>query len=360
MTQDTTLDGDVVCEAGEPVALTVGADGIVLDLNGHRVENRASPLYDAIGISGGGTARRDVTVANGTISGFASAISFVAGGQNALTNGAVRDVTVDGLEPIRIDGSGNVVAGSTVTGIDVPLAVHGPDNSIVDNDVTGAPALLGLAADSNVQIVGNRLSLPQSPDTTHRPVAAIQITGHRDALIAGNTVSSPTRGILALAGDGPSNTVIERNRVTRTPSPSDVTAGIDVEGSSAVRKNYVTGFFDGIVLNERASAVRNVLTGNYRGIVGRSTGSIEHNVARHNGDGIAVYSPSLVRRNVTSRNAGSGIFALSEPGQPATIARNTADFNGRYGIEAQHVIDGGGNRARGNAFTPQCTGVMCR
>ena len=163
MTQDTTLDGDVVCEAGEPVALTVGADGIVLDLNGHRVENRASPLYDAIGISGGGTARRDVTVANGTITGFASAISFVAGGQTALTNGTVRDVTVDGLEPIRIDGSGNVVAGSTVTGIDVPLAVHGPDNSILDNDVTGAPALLGLAADSNVQIVGNRLSLPRSP-----------------------------------------------------------------------------------------------------------------------------------------------------------------------------------------------------
>ena len=106
--------------------------------------------------------------------------------------------------------------------------------------------------------------------------------------------------------------------------------------------------------------MRNILTGNDRGIVGMSTGSIEHNVARHNGDGIAVHSPSLVRRNVTSRNAGSGIFALSEPGQPATIARNTADFNGRYGIEAQHVIDGGGNRARGNAFTPQCTGVMCR
>ena len=108
----------------------------------------------------------------------------------------------------------------------------GRDNSIVDNDVTGAPALLGLAADSNVQIVGNRVSLPQSPDTTHRPVAAIQITRHRDALIAGNTVSSPTRGILALADDGPRNTVVERNRVTRTPSPSDITAGIDVERSS--------------------------------------------------------------------------------------------------------------------------------
>ena len=57
---------------------------------------------------------------------------------------------------------------------------------------------------------------------------------------------------------------------------------------------------------------------------------------------------------------GSGIFVLSQPGQPATVARNTANFNGRYGIEARNVIDGGGNRAQGNAFSLQCLGVVCK
>ena len=360
LTQDTTLDGDVVCESGEPVALIVAADGLTLDLNGHRVENRGSVLDDAIGVTGNGSPRREVTIANGTITGFASAISFTAAGQDSMTSGLIRDATVDGLEPIRINGSGNDVTRSSVIGIDIAIAVRGSGNSIVDNDVTGAPGLVGVAADSNVRIVENRVFVPEPPDRTHNPVAAIQVRDHRDALIAGNTVAAPTRGIYVLADTGLGSTVIEGNFVTQTPSPFDVTAGIEVDGTSLVRRNTVTGFFDGIFLDERARALRNTVHGNERGIIGLSTGRIEDNVANGNQTGIEVHSSLLVRGNVARDNTGSGIFVLSEPGDPATVARNTANFNGRYGIEAQDVIDGGGNRAQGNAFSPQCLGVVCK
>ena len=84
-----------------------------------------------------------------------------------------------------------------------------------------------------------------------------------------------------------------------------------------------------------------------------------------------------------SDTAGDGIFALAEAagavlelnhvtgsrddngidveGTSVTITRNKALHNGDLGIEAPDgVIDGGGNRARGNRNRLQCTGVNCR
>ena len=47
---------------------------------------------------------------------------------------------------------------------------------------------------------------------------------------------------------------------------------------------------------------------------------------------------------------------------PGTVVRsNTANDNGDLGIEAvDGVIDGGGNRASGNANPLQCFNVVCR
>jgi hypothetical protein len=44
-----------------------------------------------------------------------------------------------------------------------------------------------------------------------------------------------------------------------------------------------------------------------------------------------------------------------------TLTKNTANDNGDLGIEAvPGVIDGGGNRARGNGNPAQCLNVSCK
>ena len=65
--------------------------------------------------------------------------------------------------------------------------------------------------------------------------------------------------------------------------------------------------------------------------------------------GIGVFDPtaSVSAATTPANNSGSGI-QLFEPG--AYVARNTANDNGEWGINGVlGTIDGGGNRASGNA-----------
>ncbi len=111
------------------------------------------------------------------------------------------------------------------------------------------------------------------------------------------------------------------------------------------------------------------------------TGTIAGNVVAHNhGAGISLtgdlrdVGAVQISQNIVTANGGTGIEvtgSLNSPrppisGGPVTIAQNTAMFNGGQGINASWipswptgVVDGGGNRARGNATAPACVGVVC-
>ena len=66
----------------------------------------------------------------------------------------------------------------------------------------------------------------------------------------------------------------------------------------------------------------------------------------------------MLNRNVASGNGDDGID-VDDAG--TTITSNTANDNGDYGIEAvPDVIDGGGNKARGNGNPAQCLNVSCK
>jgi hypothetical protein len=71
--------------------------------------------------------------------------------------------------------------------------------------------------------------------------------------------------------------------------------------------------------------------------------------------------PWPVSRNRFSGNGGDGahITARDQVDGLVTVAGNDASWNGGQGIVAKGVIDGGKNRARGNAVAPQCVGVRC-
>ena len=93
-------------------------------------------------------------------------------------------------------------------------------------------------------------------------------------------------------------------------------------------------------------------------VVGTGTEIERNDVTLASDLGIGVHDPQArVTRNNASNNSGSGV-QLYEPG--AYVARNTANDNGEWGINGVlGTIDGGGNRASGNAEPAQCLNVVC-
>ena len=82
VTQDTTLDSDVVCE-GESygvTAITIAADNVTLDLGGHAVT--AANSYEDETSNGISTdmARAGLTVTDGTVRGFSAGVRLSASG----------------------------------------------------------------------------------------------------------------------------------------------------------------------------------------------------------------------------------------------------------------------------------------
>jgi parallel beta-helix repeat protein len=115
---------------------------------------------------------------------------------------------------------------------------------------------------------------------------------------------------------------------------------------NAVRSN--TGF--GILLSQ--SSVGSSLDRNL----------IARNEVIGNGRGGIVLSGTVrgtkVRGNVANANVGDGIDTTFDP--RATLAGNTANLNVALGIDAHPgVINGGGNRARGNGNPLQCRNIAC-
>lgn len=131
------------------IAVSIKADNVVLDLNGHTLENATTAR--AFGIEA--SSRRNVTVKNGTIRGFYFAVSLgieadstVDASQGHRVEGIHADRNLNG---IAVAGRGNLVRGNlvTATGPDgwgsVGILVLGVGNRVVDNDVIGVAGEMG-------------------------------------------------------------------------------------------------------------------------------------------------------------------------------------------------------------------------
>ena len=78
---------------------------------------------------------------------------------------------------------------------------------------------------------------------------------------------------------------------------------------------------------------------------------------------VAASTGNQLIANVANANVDTGIgFFEDTPGDAAgnSLKGNTANRNQNHGIDAvTGTIDGGGNRAAGNAIPPQCVNVAC-
>jgi len=172
------LTQDIGLLMADGAAINIQVNNVTLDLNGYKLGNLgAGSGTRAFAVVG--AQRRNITVKNGTIRGFAWGVFFNDTSPFTATSGhRVEDVRFDRITSyaVYIAGQANVVrnchiidtGGSTAFGPDtagVGVYVLGPGNRVLDNDImtvlrqgaaSGAGVLLVGATDALV--VGNRIT----------------------------------------------------------------------------------------------------------------------------------------------------------------------------------------------------------
>ncbi len=189
ITENTTLEGDIVCVDGP--AFVIAADNVTLDLGGYTVSRHPG----STGAGGPGILLRQVngaTVQKGTIAGFNAGVAIVGGGGNLVQNLTVHDnvgpaggdfgdgITVSNSSQNRIEGN-TVQRNGPYSGISLVGASQ--RNSVLEN----------IVADNNMLHVGD--------PSAGRQDMGIRIEGPaaNNNRVAGNTVSrSGAEGIVVL------------------------------------------------------------------------------------------------------------------------------------------------------------------
>ena len=342
LTRDTTLRADVLNCPGD--GLVIGADGIVVRLDGHTIDGTGAADSAGIRLAG----HDDVLVQGpGRITQFADGVHVANGHRNR-----VRDLasTGNGFGIHLVDADANRLVGNDARdnlgmGADPPLGnpragilLEGSDGNLIEGNElfqdAGGPGVALVGSSSN-RVLGNVGRNSDNPN--------IWLRESHGNVVAGN--HSTGSNVVAIELRASNDNVVEENVASDNESE-----GITVWGGSSrniVRFNTAAGNFNvGVLVGQ---AVDTVVRGN-------STSS-----NRSTADGIQVRagaSGTVVRDNTSNGNGDDGIDVDS----PSTrILGNTANGNGDLGIEAvAGVTDGGGNTASGNGNPAQCTGVVCR
>ena len=221
ITQDTRLDGDVVCGGGsqDPMtALAIAADGVTLDLNGFSIvgPNLGEGVEDLqAGIATDGP-RNSVTIRNGTIEGFDRGMVL------QVSDSTVRGVTTDGA--VRASGDRNVVRDNVVSdGEKNALTVDGNDNRVVRNSGSSGDSHGLVISGARNQVIGN---------TGESFIeAGIRVTDFADIVLRDNVgLSSVGNGIEVENGSGG---VVVRN----VANDNDSATGIVVVADDLLIRN---------------------------------------------------------------------------------------------------------------------------
>ncbi len=153
-------------------AITINADDVTIDLNGHKLEGTAGMTTLAVGI--GSVAHSNITIRNGTIRGFATGIQLTDFADVAFGN-LVEDIKADRNTStgLFVAGRGSIVrrnqvlatGGSPVPGLDrtTAIAVNAPgglvSGNLVEGTVSGSPDFWNIHAtrSDGATIEGNQI-----------------------------------------------------------------------------------------------------------------------------------------------------------------------------------------------------------
>jgi parallel beta-helix repeat protein len=329
ITQDTTLDSDLIDCPAE--GLSIGADGVTLDLGGHLVDGGGGNVgipnfagYDGVTVRNGvirdfadglrifdttGSVVSDLDIVT---SRFGHAVELVRSSHSVVEHNAI----THGFEAIRVtvDSHDNLVSGNVVREAEIGIGTGlNAFQTVIDSNVVIDSEGTGIVAAGRGHVITNNVvrgSLRKGIDLVTVTSGVVDKNVITDAYLIGLHLS--------YASDG--------NRVSKNFVSNSTAGG--------------TGFGIRVADSNRNLLEKNEVTANRDGI---SIGTSEANVVRH---------------NRAWENADDGI-EVETPGH--TVAANVADRNGDLGIQAvPGTIDGGNNRARHNGNPAQCLNVSCR
>lgn len=240
--ENTVLDADLTCPG---TALTIGADGITLDLNGHTLTGPSvapctqCPGIDGVLLSG----RRGVSIKNGTITGFVFGIRLDNSDDNLIQNVVVKNSNLNGIslfndsDKNKLDGctSANNAGGGAGFGIIMNSGSDG--NRVQDCVVSGNKGAAGVFiggggglppsfenvvvhntiignAGRGVFIQGGSERNVVKDNAIHQStIDGVFINGSFNNEVKGNTSSSNARHGVALV-QGSSNNLVKDNTIT--------------------------------------------------------------------------------------------------------------------------------------------------
>ena len=413
LTEDTIVGNDLDNCPGE--GLVVGASNIVVDLNGHRIDGPDYLIENTTGQEEGFPAgirisgRTNVIVRNGTVRQFGWGVLLSSGAtHNVVDNVDSFGHAVAGIELFDADDgrSGNTIQNSEIADNELGVLLGaGSENSVVrNNEIHGNLGEQVFIHNSDGhRIEGNTMhGIPTDPNLDSD--GGVLLEGASDNVLLNNTVHD--------TGDAGVNIHMgsHRNRVEGGTFYRNGDAGVIIGDSDRTKVIEITSHQQsdgGVVLNNahdtevRDSDLRfnpsGVEAGNTnRLIVYNNDASDSLQTGLEIGEGVGI----RILDNVVHRAGGAGIGmeggafnALGLPVGGALIQNNRTDQNGESGIlvaDAGHTvrgnesynnagfgidagenpeipgdpfpgtnIDGGGNKASGNAEPEQCVGIVC-
>jgi parallel beta-helix repeat protein len=350
--------------------LKVGADGVTVDLNGHRIQGDGIPFGDVpdVGVLSEGFDR--VTIENGTVRGFDIGVLASDGQATRVLDLTVRQSGRDFPQILVIGASGARVAGNDTSGAGVSgITLLNTDHSTAARNLTLRNPEIGICicGGQSGSAVANRVA--DAGDTgifvgfgaghatvvsnavSRSAFSGIGLEDSSNNLVAGNALRGNGDGITF---DGSDNRVAG-NVVTDSVGCEDGCGlGISDEGGlrNVVAHNWVSGAADrGIRLDAYAGETSDNV---FRDNVVRGAGTDAFAIGV---DAVGPIGPTLLRENRASGAADDG-FDVRVP--ETTLTRNVALRNGDLGFEVvAGATDGGGNRALLNGNPLQCVGIAC-
>jgi parallel beta-helix repeat protein len=176
--------------AGGP-AITIAANSVTLDLNGHKLAGNAGPFTIAQGIVASG--RRFVVVRNGIVRGFFSGVTI----DDDSTAGVIEDITAEGnyAAGLVVQGQGLLVRRNRVVNIGgssfnlglaaVGIAVQGSGTTVVDNDVTGV-ATPGDGSGTGILVTSGSSIVVERNRISNAETAGVEVTSSSAILVSDN------------------------------------------------------------------------------------------------------------------------------------------------------------------------------
>jgi parallel beta-helix repeat protein len=378
LTKSTALTADILRCPG--TALVIGADGITVDLGGHTISGTNATGSEGIANDGHPGVH---IVGSGKITDF----RLNGVGMRKAPKSVVRGLT------IRRIGAGGAESEPVSAGIAI---VDSPDSQVVGNDV--ANDVIAYQSDG-ADVLNSRGSVVRGNSLSHNNWNGLVLIASPDSRITGNELDDNGNNGTEVNGDSDGVTVSGNNAEDNTAIGIVVGAAqnVRVVGNAAQRNDTGLFFFDlhtSLIGKNSATSNRaglelaggqfgsdgNWLIGNTASRNGETgigvdsgadnnivSGNTANGNQGKNGDGGGIYvvaaSGNRLSGNVANANLDTGIvIAEGDPGDTTgnSLENNTANKNRGHGIDAiAGSVDGGGNRANGNATPPQCLNVNC-